>query len=358
MVKRFTTLLVGVGVLVCAGAASAVMARADDLKEVRMGLSAFQDVNSVYVGISKGIYQKHGIKLDIKKTDWGGANELLVGGHVDVATSSDVDVILQNATGADTTLAFPLFWFCGGGLMFDSKKHDWKTISQIQKEGTTDLNEAIKKVLTQAKGAKVGINNSDLSSFIQLANIAGLTPKDFQIHEMAQEDIPPALFSGSIDIQYGGIPQRLAALHQGYSTMMDQSSLPSTCTMAGFAASRAWVDKNFDLAVNMEEAILETVAYIDQHPDESYPIISDALREEGTTEAVEDLKMVWNSMEFFADGKSWWGENVVDPKGRFYWKARFESVVKTQEQVGHIKDFNVPLENLNYGLKVIAAIKG
>jgi hypothetical protein len=179
----------------------------------------------------------------------------------------------------------------------------------------------------------------------------------FQIHEMAQEDIPPALFSGSIDIQYGGIPQRLAALHEGYSTMMDQGSLPSTCSHAGFAASRAWVDKNFDLAVNMEEAVLETVAYINQHPDESYLIISDALREEGTTEAVEDLKMVWNSMEFFADSKSWWDKNVVDPKGRFYWKARYESVVKTQEQVGHIKDFNVPLENLNYGLKVIAAIK-
>jgi ABC-type nitrate/sulfonate/bicarbonate transport system substrate-binding protein len=161
--------------------ALAFTARADDLKEVRMALSAFQDVNSVYVGISKGIYQKHGIKLNIKKTDWGGANELLVGGHVDVATSSDVDVILQNATGADTTLAFPLFYFCGGGLMFDAKKHDWKTISQIQKEGTTDLDEAIKKVLTQAKGAKIGINNSDLSSFIQLTNIAGLTPKDFQI---------------------------------------------------------------------------------------------------------------------------------------------------------------------------------
>jgi ABC-type nitrate/sulfonate/bicarbonate transport system substrate-binding protein len=357
MISRFTTFTVAASVLVACGIAGTVGSHADELKEVTMAMSAFQDVNSVYVGIKEGIFRKHGIKLNIKRTDWSGANELLIGGHVNVATSSDGDAILQNGSGSDTTLAFPFFFFCGGGMMFDPKKHDWKTVGQIEKGGASDLKAAIKLALNQAKGAKIGVATSDESSLIQMVNIAGLTEKDFQIINMNQEDIPPALFSGSIDIGMGGIPQRLAAIHQGYATLMDQSALPSTCVHAGFGASRAWVDKNFDLAVNFEAAMLETIAYVNAHPDESFPIISAALKEEGTTEAVDDLKLVWNSMEFFADGKPWFGENVVSPNGRFYWKTRFDGVVKAQTDLGHLKNFNVPLESLYYGLKIVDAMK-
>ena len=109
---------------------------APKLKEVRVALSSFQDVCSIYVGIENGFYKQAGIKLNVKRTDWPGANELGVGGQVDMWTTSEADVIQQNNSGSDTTLAFPLFYFGGGGLMYDPKKFQWKTYENTVKKGS------------------------------------------------------------------------------------------------------------------------------------------------------------------------------------------------------------------------------
>lgn len=79
-----------------------------DTEKVRIALSAFQDVNSVHVGIEKGFFEDLGVELDIQNSDWPSANELLVGGHVDLANACESDVMLQNAQGNDTTLALSL----------------------------------------------------------------------------------------------------------------------------------------------------------------------------------------------------------------------------------------------------------
>jgi hypothetical protein len=52
--------------------------------------------------------------------------------------------------------------------------------------------------------------------------------------------------------------------------------------------------------------------YIEDNPDASFPIIAEHLRQAGTTESVEDLKHVWNSMEFFPDGAAWYADKVVN----------------------------------------------
>jgi hypothetical protein len=81
------------------------------------------------------------------------------------------------------------------------------------------------------------------------------------------------------------------------------------------------------------------------------------LRQAGTTESVEDLKHVWNSMEFFPDGAAWYADKVVNPKGQFYWKDRFGTVVKNLKAQGRITQLDVPLEDMNYGLKTVESSK-
>lgn len=346
--------LLGAGFALAASLSSSSFA-AD---KVSVGMSAFQDVSSLYVGIEKGFFPN--IEFDIQKTDWPGANELLIGGHVDIATSSDADVILQNAKGIPTTFAFPLFYFAGGGLMYDPKAHaDWKPIKSLLEANGNDVKAAITATLTQAKGAKVGVSagGGEYASFIEMVTIAGLKPADFTIVDLAQEELPPALLSGSIDIMISGIPQRLAVLREGYATLMDQSSVPSTVAHAGFASTREFVDKNPELAARIEAGILKTLQYIKENPDAAFPIISEKLKEAGTTVSVDDLKGVWNSMEFFPDSPAWYDEKVVAPAGQFYWKARFETVLKNLKAEGRVTDFNVPLEDLNYGLKNVEGAK-
>jgi NitT/TauT family transport system substrate-binding protein len=352
---RLKPILLGLALLLVASAP--MQAVAQELTKVKVALAAFQDVNTIHVGIAKGFYKEQGIELEIQKTDWPGAQELLIGGHADMAVSSSVDVVMQNASGADTTLTFPLFFFAGSGVNYDAKKHPWKTLNEILPTVGGDMKKAIRETLAQAKGVKVGLRkSSEYATFIEMLTIAGLNPDDYTIIDLAQEELPPALISGSIDIMMGGIPQRLAVMREGYATLMDQTAVPSTVEHAGFGTTRAWADAHFDLAVKIETAILKTLAYIEKNPDESFGIIADKLREAGTIVHAEDLKGVWNNMEYFPNSKAWYTQKVAMPGGQFYWKDRFETVLKNLKAQGTIGDVKVPLEDMNYGLKVVAAV--
>ena len=306
--KHITPLIVGVGLL----SAAFMPAQGQDMTKVKVALAAFQDVNTIHVGIAKGFYAEEGIELDIQNTDWPGAQELLIGGHVDMAASAAVDVVLENAQGVDTTLTFPLFYFAGSGLNYDAQKHAWKTLNELLPTVGGDMTAGISATLEQAKGARVGLRAaSEYATFIEMLTIAGLDPADYTIVDLAQEELPAALIANSIDIMMGGIPQRLAVMKEGYATLMDQTAVPSTVEHAGFATTRAWADENFDLAVKIEKVILKTLAYIEENPDESFAIIAEKLREAGTSVDPADLKGVWNVMEFFPNSKAWYQEKVA-----------------------------------------------
>lgn len=332
---------------------------AKELKTVKVALSSYQDMDTIYVGIEKGFYEEEGIELEITQTDWASAQELLIGGHVDIANSSDADVVLANAQGHDTTLAFPVFLFGASNMMFNPEEHNWKTFETFQE--TLPLKEAIRAALEQIQGEDVKIalssSGSEIATFLELVKYAGLNEKDFNIIDIALEDIPPTLLSGSVDLGMGGIPQYLAVKKHGYISLIGQSALPSTIHHGGFAASRAWVDSDFDFAVKLQKVIIKTLDYIKREPDLAFPIISRELKKSGTIETVEDLKSIWNVIEFFPDSKAYYEEKVFSPDGPYYWEARWESVAKGLEEAGKIEPLTVPTSDLFYGLKIIQAIE-
>ena len=75
MLKNFFYLIVAFSLLLCASVKA---------EKVKMGLSAFQDVYSVFVGIDQGYWEDEGIELELTYSDWGGTNELGVADKVDV----------------------------------------------------------------------------------------------------------------------------------------------------------------------------------------------------------------------------------------------------------------------------------
>lgn len=331
------------------------VAEEQELEKVTVALSAFQDVYSIHVGIEKGCFADEGIELEIVKSDWAGANDLLVGNQVDIATSSDSDIILQNSNGIDTTLAFPIFYFAGAALMYDADQHDWQTYDEFYDQ-VGDVKEAMRLTLEQAKGMKVGLNKSvsEFTSFISMLEYAGLDPQEYDIIDMSQEDLPPALMSGSIDIMISGIPQRLAVLNEGYATLIDQTVLPETISHNGFGAHREWIDNNPELAEGLLRAIFNTLNYIEENPDDAFPIIAERMKESGTVIEVDDLKSVWNVMEFFPGSKEFYEQEMLDPDGRFYWKDRFENVVNIMESEERIDEGVIQnLEDLHYTIKIV-----
>lgn len=328
---------------------------AQEPRTIRVALSAFQDVSSIYVGIEQGFFTEENIVLDIQKADWPSANELLVGGHVDIANSSDADVILQNANDLGTTLAFPHYFFGGGGLMFSPEAHQWQTYDEVLAANGGDQKAAMNTTLAQAKGSNIGIHvgGGEYATFVSMIQESGLNLEDYTIVNLVQEELPPALLSGSIDIMISGIPQRLAVLRQGYKTLIDQTTLPYTVSHNGFAASRAWVDANWDLAVDFERALMKTMVFIEENPDVAFPIIAEKLREAGTVVEPEDLANVWNNMEFFPSGKDWYLAEVATEGGRFYWRDRFETITRILTEQGQIRPgVTIDFDQVYYGLRV------
>ncbi len=351
--KKYLTLLTAfVAALILNTSANAV--------KVKMGLSAFQDVHSTFVGIDRGFWEEEGIELEIVYTDWPGANELGVADQVDIWTTSDADVVLHNAAGVDSTLAFPLFYFGGGGLMFDPEVHpEWVTYAEHMEMNGGDVTKSITATLEQAKGAKVGVSSggAEYSAFILMLEKGGLDPADYEIIDLAQEDMPPALLSGSIDIQISGIPQRLAVLKEGMETLMDQTAVPETVAHCGFGAKRSWVDENFETAKAIERVILKTLSFIKRNPDYSFPIIAENLRKQGTPYEAEWLYGVWDNMEYFVNGVDWYNSKVIADNGTFYWQDRFEGVISSLQKEDKVPSpYNVALEDLTYGLKIIKAL--
>ena len=350
--RKYLFLILSFFVLIFAGTNSYA-------EKIKVGLSAFQDVHSIFVGMDQGYYADEGIELDIVYTDWPGANELGAADQVEIWTTSDADVVIHNARGLDSTLAFPLYWFGGGGLMFDPKLHNWTTYETFLSENGGDRIKAITDTLVQTKGAKVGVSSggAEYSAFILMLKSANLDPADWQIIDLAQEDMPPALLTGSIDIQISGIPQRLAVLKEGMGTLIDQRAVCESIAHCGFGAKRSWLDANADLAKRLQRVILRTTAFIKENPDHSFPIIAENLRKQGTPYEAEWLYGVWDNMEYFVNGVDWWNTKVVPTDGTFYWKDRFAGVIDSLQAEDRVPNpYPVALEDLNRGVEIMAAL--
>ena len=357
--RQFLTLLMVVVMSLTLGVSC--MAE-NTLDTITVALPAFQDINSIMVGVEKGIFEKYGIELDILRTDWGGGNELLLGGQVDVCGSGDTEAITHNAIGADTTLAFPYWYFAGAALMYDPARFPaWKSYNELLEE-TGDEEEAIQACIDQIynDNARIGLSSGgELPSFIRLIGKAGYTQEDFTIYDMAQEDIPPALFSGSLDIMIAGIPQRLTAVNNGYVALLDVVDFPDLIAHNGFAASREWVNENWDLAIRFQKALFETSQYVIDNEEESFQIIADSLLEAGTEINPDDLYDVWNIMEFFPSSAELYEDWSIREDGRFYWKERFVNAVESLESEGEIPEGAIDkdnIEDLNYAVRIVEAI--
>ena len=354
----WTALLLSVAAFSTGGCTTDEAGPTQGLEKIRIALPAFQDFNSIFVGVENGFYAEEGIELEILQLDEATGHELLVADKVDLAGGSAIKTFLMNAQGVDATFAFPFFYFAGGALMYDPKRFpDWKDHSENLQATGGDRRGAIRRTLQQAKGKRIGASKvgGEYIIFALMLEQAGMKYEDYQIIDLLQEELPPAILANSIDVMLGGLPQRLAVQKLGYKSLLEQTLFPSTIAVSGFLSRRHWVDANLDLAMKMQKVIFRTLAYIENHPDESFPIISRHLRDAGSVMEVEDLKRVWNVMEIFLSADEQFAEQVLHPEGRFYWKVRFEAIEEALVAEGGLKQEDIQgisLEDMFYARKI------
>jgi NitT/TauT family transport system substrate-binding protein len=262
MTRRITALLAA-GVIVVAAAAcsrtsnTSPSTAATGPEAVSVGVIAILDVAPIYLGKEKGFFSSRNINLTIT-TAQGGAVIIpqVVARQFDFGFSNVVSLLLAQSrslpvkvvSNGNNSTGSPTADF-GGLIVKDSA-----ISSPKQLEG--------KKVATNT------LNNIVDTTTKEIVKKSGGDPSKVSFVELAFPDMAAALDTGKVDAMFVVEPFLSAAKAKGWKQIGAYADVDPKLCVALYFTSQALVAANPDLVRRFGEAMKESLAYADSHPDE------------------------------------------------------------------------------------------
>jgi NitT/TauT family transport system substrate-binding protein len=227
--------------------------------KVNAGVIAIVDVAPIYLGVAKGFFRERDIDLSLTTAQGGSAIvPAVLSGEFQFGFSNSISLLLaqtrkvpikaisngNNSTGVDGKD------FAGLFVRADSPVRTAKDLA-----GRTVAANTLKNITETAVRASVKKAGGDASAV--------------KFTELAFPDQVPALQSGRVDAIFVVEPFQQAALAAGARKIA--SSYVDTApdlTVAMYFTSQALLAKDPDLVQRFTEAMKESLAYADTHPDE------------------------------------------------------------------------------------------
>lgn len=232
---------------------------------VKLGLIPIVDVAPVYLGVRKGFYEKHGLKLSIT-TAQGGAAIVpgVVSGQFQFGFSNMTSLMVAQSNNV------PVKAVSNGIASTGVQGEDFGALTV--KKGSP---------ITSAKdleGKKVAINTlKNINETAVRASVrkAGGDPDKVRFVELAFDQMPAALDSGQIDAAMVVEPALATVKSQGgveiASPLVD---VAPNLTVAMYFTSTPYEQKSPEVVKKFQEATAESLAYADSHPDEVRQIVT------------------------------------------------------------------------------------
>ncbi|MEU1516035.1 ABC transporter substrate-binding protein [Streptomyces sp. NPDC005811] len=232
---------------------------------VKLGLIPIVDVAPVYLGVQKGFYEKHGLKLSIT-TAQGGAAIVpgVVSGQFQFGFSNMTSLMVAQSNNV------PVKAVSNGIASTGVQGKDFGAIT-VKKDSP----------ITSAKdleGKKVAINtlkNINETAVRESVRKAGGDPDKVRFVELAFDQMPAALAGGQIDAAMVVEPALATVKSQGgveiASPLVD---VAPNLTVAMYFTSTQYEQKNPAVVKKFQEATAESLAYADAHPDEVRQIVT------------------------------------------------------------------------------------
>jgi len=233
--------------------------------KVNVGVIAILDVAPIYLGKSKGFFSKRNIDLTLT-TAQGGAVIVpgVMGGQFQFGFSNVVSLLLAKEQN------LPLKVVCNGN---NSTGVDGTDFGSLMVKGDSPIKSA-----SELNGKKVAINTlRNIAETVVRASIrkAGGDPKTVQFVEMPFPNMGAALQSGQVDAAFPVEPFQTAIRGQGGRSIASSwVDAAANLTVATYFTSQQLVSSNPDLVNRFTEAMKESLAYADAHPDEARQIIT------------------------------------------------------------------------------------
>jgi NitT/TauT family transport system substrate-binding protein len=266
MMRRFGALLLATALAAttaaCGGDEAPGPSTPGQPDKVAVGVIAIVDVAPIYLGKEKGFFTARNIDLDLQTAQGGAAIvPAVVSGQYQfgfsnvislfIAQSRDVPVKVVtngvNSTG-DTAKDF------GGILVKDSAIASPKDL-------------AGKRVATNT------LKNIVDTSVKEIVRKDGGDPSSITFVELAFPDMGPALEQDNVDAIFVVEPFVAAGLAKGWKMIGSYADVDPSLCVALYFTSTQLAQGNADLVRRFDEAMKESLAYADAHPDEVRAIL-------------------------------------------------------------------------------------
>lgn len=246
-----------VGLAACGGSETAT--NEEGLREVTIGMLPILPTGAMQVGIDQGFFKDHGIDLEIETAQGGAALvPAVMSGKPQFASSNPISLL----TARDK------------GLAVQVVSH-WSSDHETGEKGVNGVVAPEDSGIDSPKdlaGKTVAINT--LKSMGDLAvreavRKDGGDPDAVKFVEIGFPDMPAALDSGDVDAVWEPEPFIGSLLAAGntlvtYATQDAVSGFPTQYIFT----SEAFAKKEPGIVKDMKAALAETLAYVDEHPDE------------------------------------------------------------------------------------------
>ena len=232
--------------------------------QVKVGVIAILDVAPIYLGKQKGFFSKRNIDLTLETASGGAAIvPAVVSGQYQFGFSNVISLLLASSTG------LPLKVVSNGN---NSTGVDGSDFAALMVKGDSPI-----KSPAELSGKKVAANtlkNIVDTSVRASVRKAGGDAKNIQFVELPFPSQPAALQSGQVDAVFVVEPfQSIVLAAGGRKLASSYVDAAPNLTVALYFSSQQTVAAKPDLVKRFQEAMKESLAYADAHPDEARAII-------------------------------------------------------------------------------------
>ena len=324
------------------GLTTAVVAEANE--QIRVGLTPFQDMLSIQVGSDQGFYKLAGVDLKISNISFESAIEALAAGEVDITGTCDANMFAAWDKYPKQRMVNVFYAFEGSALMVRANAGMKSYAQNFSALG--DRDKALKATIVPLKDKTVlSTRGTDMEMGVVAALLdGGLNMSNVKFLDMNPDDGLAAFLSGTGDAYLGGLPQRFRLVKEGYETLMNAHEMgPQAVIQCGFVSSDDYYKNHLDALLKFTRGTYLTQQYVISNQNIAFGKIASLLNSvTGAKMTIEDLKNLWNKIEFFptTGAEAYW--LVVAPTGENYWRTRFEFVKDYYKSTGALKsDANI-----------------
>jgi NitT/TauT family transport system substrate-binding protein len=231
--------------------------------KVTAGVIAIVDVAPIYLGKQKGIFTKHNIDLNLVQAQGGAAIvPAVLSGQYQFGFSNVISLLLAKSQNA------PLKAIANGNNSTGSTSNDFGGIV------VKDPNIKSPKDLVGKKVATNTLKNIVDTSVKTIVAKDGGDPSKVTFVELAFPDMAGALDKGNVDGIFVVEPFLSAAKAKGWRTIGTYADVDPNLCVALYFTSQDQISKNPGLVQRFTDAMKESLAYAQAHPDEARAVLT------------------------------------------------------------------------------------